>query len=382
MTRLHATRRALAGRAAAELSRTVEDRWRQVNAPVPRTPRDITAAWLSTLIGADVSSVEIADEFQGTATRARLVLTAPGIGLPATVFVKTTPTRPVERIFHNVYGLGETEAEFYRLVAPELGFCTPRVYGTRWDRRSGRSVVAIEDLAARGVRFADAAVACTADEAVAVARTLAGLHRGFWNSGRFGADLHRFSPVGSPSIWYGAYSTGLVNRLPHRYDDVVDAEFRKDAMLLHTRRDAVADLWRSLPQTLLHGDTHRGNIGFDSAGGVTLFDWQVAGQGPAVKDLAYFAATSLAPEVRRATERALVRDYVEALRAGGGPDLTEEAAWAAYRMLLVTGYTAAAFTAIFGGRLQRDDTSRAALARAVAAIRDHDSFARLRHQLT
>jgi aminoglycoside phosphotransferase (APT) family kinase protein len=264
--------------------------------------------------------------------------------------------------------------------------------------------VVIEDRAARPagrVRFADAAVACTAEEAAVTARTLAGVQRRYWESPRFGTDLARFSPSGSPSMWFGTYSSALVARLPHRYDDIVDADFRADALLLHTRRDQVAALWRSLPQSLLHGDTHRGNMAFEDHGaagpatsglgaagpatsglGVTLFDWQVAGQGPAYKDLAYFAATSLEPDVRRATERDLVADYVGVVRAGGGPDITEAAAWDAYRLLVVTAYSAAAFTAVFSGRLQSDETMRAALARAVAAVRDHDSFARLRAHLT
>jgi aminoglycoside phosphotransferase (APT) family kinase protein len=148
-----------------------------------------------------------------------------------------------------------------------------------------------------------------------------------------------------------------------------------------TRRVEVANLWRSLPQSLLHGDTHRGNLGFHDQR-VTLFDWQVTGKGPALKDLAYFAATSLAPEVRRSIERDLVRDYVDAIRAGGGPDLIEEQAWDQYRLLVLTGYVAAAFTVVFADRLQSDETMRAALARAVAAVRDHASFARLRRQFT
>ena len=354
---------------------------------MPRTPSDITPAWLSELLGRRVDEIAVCDEEHGTATRARLTLS--GNDVPATVFVKTTPTRPIERLFHNVYGLGETEAVFYRLVAPEIAECTPALYGTQWDAHTGRSVVVIEDLAARDIRFADAAVACTADEAAIMARTLAGLQRRYWDSPRFGSDLARFSPEESPSLCFGAYSTALLARLPHRYDDIVDADFRRAASLLHTRRDDVAVVWRSLPQSLSpasgrcpqHGDTHRGNLGFDDTS-VTLFDWQVAGQGPAYKDLAYFVATSLAPEVRRSIERDLVQEYVEAVRAGGGPHITEAAAWDAYRLLVVTGYVAAAFTAVFAERLQSDDTVRAALARAVAAVRDHDSLARLRAQFT
>ena len=377
MSRTHATRREFAGRIVAEIARTATQRWRA--GAVPRTPTDITATWLSGLLGRRVDEITVGDEEHGTATRARLALT--GDGVPATVFVKTTPTRPIERVFNNVYGLNEAEAVFYQLVAPEITECTPKGYGARWDAGTGRSVVVIEDLAARGTRFAHAGVSCTADEAATMARALARLHRKYWESPRFGTDLYRFSPAGSPAQWFGTYSSALLARVPHRYDDVLDADFRRDALLLHTRREEAGRVWRSLPQSLLHGDTHRGNLGFHDHG-VTLFDWQVTGQGPALKDLAYFAATSLDTDLRRSVERDLVRDYVDTVRAGGGPDITEAAAWDQYRLLAVTGYAAAAFTVVFGQRLQSDDTIRPALERAVAAVRDHDSFARLRRQFT
>lgn len=145
MSDSHATRRALAGRAVAELARTVAQRWRP--GPVPRTPSDITPAWLSELLGRRVDEIAVCDEEHGTATRARL--TRSGNDVPATVFVKTTPTRPIERLFHNVYGLGETEAVFYRFggagdrgvhagaVRDTVG-CTHRPVGGG-DRRSCRA---------------------------------------------------------------------------------------------------------------------------------------------------------------------------------------------------------------------------------------------------
>jgi fructosamine-3-kinase len=359
------------------MARTAVERWR-VGA-VPRTPTDITTLWLSELLGRRVDEIAVYDQEHGTATRARLALT--GDGLPTTVFVKTTPTRPVERLFNNVYGLNEAEADFYRTVAPEITEFTPAAYGARWDARTGRSIVVMEDLAAGGTRFAHAGVSCTADEAATMARALAKLHRKYWDSPRFGTDLYRFSPERSPAQWFGTYNSGLIGRVPHRYDDVVDAEFRRDALLLHSRREDVAATWRSLPQSLLHGDTHRGNLGFLDDG-VTLFDWQVTGQGPALKDLAYFTSTSLDPDLRRSIERDLVREYVGTISADGGPDLTEAAAWHQYRLLTVTGYAAAAFTVVFGQRLQSDETMRPALVRAVTAVRDHDAFARLRRQFT
>jgi aminoglycoside phosphotransferase (APT) family kinase protein len=359
------------------MARTATERWR--TGAVPRAPADITPAWLSELLGRRVDAITVCDEEHGTATRSRLALT--GDGVPTTVFVKTTPTRPIERLFNNVYGLNETEAIFYRKVAPELTECTPAAYGARWDARTGRSVVVIEDLADRGIRFAHAGVSCTDDEAAMMTRVLAGVHQRYWESPRFSGDMRRFAPAGSPAQWFGNYSTSLLARVPHRYDGVVDADFRRDALLLHTRREDVARVWARLPQSLLHGDTHRGNLGFHDDG-VTLFDWQVTGQGPALKDLAYFAATSLDSDLRRSIERDLVREYVNIVSAGGGPAITEAAAWDQYRLLVVTGYVAAAFTVVFGQRLQADETMRPALERAVTAVRDHDSFAGLRRQFT
>lgn len=104
---------------------------------MPRTPSDITAVWVSELLGRRVDEIAVCDEEQGAARRARLALT--GDGVPATVFVKTTPARTIERLFNNVYGLGESEAVFYRVVAPEITECTPIAYGSRWDARTGRS---------------------------------------------------------------------------------------------------------------------------------------------------------------------------------------------------------------------------------------------------
>jgi hypothetical protein len=139
------------------MARTAGQRWRA--GAVPRTPADITPGWLSELLGSRVDDIALSDEDHGTATRSRLAIT--GDHLPATVFVKTTPTRPIERIFNNVFGLGETEAVFYWTVATEIADCTPAVYCARWDARTGRSIVVIEDLAIRGTRFAHAGISCT-----------------------------------------------------------------------------------------------------------------------------------------------------------------------------------------------------------------------------
>ncbi len=51
------------------------------------------------------------------------------------------------------------------------------------------------------------------------------------------------------------------------------------------------------------------------------------------------------------------------------------------RVLLVTGYVAAAVTAVFKDRLQQAGNAEAGLARACAAVADHESFDALREQM-
>jgi hypothetical protein len=73
--------------------------------------------------------------------------------------------------------------------------------------------------------------------------------------------------------------------------------------------------------------------------------------------LAYFAATSLDTDLRRSTERDLVREYVATLDT----DITEATAWDQHRLLVVTGYVAAAVAVVFAERLHSDETTRPAL---------------------
>lgn len=99
----------------------------------------------------------------------------------------------------------------------------------------------------------------------------------------------------------GPESWQLVRVLPRAFHDVVPASFRAGAVILATRRREINALMRSQSNTLLHGDTHLGNICF-VGGRPVIFDWQVASLGPALKDLSYFAGTSLTTNDRRAID--------------------------------------------------------------------------------
>jgi aminoglycoside phosphotransferase (APT) family kinase protein len=162
---------------------------------------------------------------------------------------------------------------------------------------------------------------------------------------------------------------------------LIPASTRRKATILRTRRTEIARLLLSLPSAVQHGDTHRGNIAFGPSDSVVLVDWQVTGLGPLLKDLAYFAATSLEPQTRRDHESALVEQYLVSLALAGGPALTHRDAWRMYRALVFTAYEAAVVTAAFGSHLQSPENAAHGVRRAVAAVEELDSFDCLAHLL-
>ena len=322
--------------------------------------------------------MHVRDVDHGTATRARLDITGTP-DLPGTAFVKLAPTRPAERFFNRFMGLAHNEAEAYRRLHPELSEVMPELYGAASNGR-GQAVVVLEDLSVREAVFPPLEHGATAGQALAVAGALATVHRKFWQSPRFDADLAYLGPTRSRNTRFGPHSWHLLRTIPKDFNDIAPPEIRAKAKMLIKHRWAIAALMRTYPHTLIHGDTHLGNICFVGDRPV-LFDWQVTSCGPAVKDLAYFAATSIDSDTRRAVDIDLVRTYVEELNADGITRLTFDDAWESYQLFAFTAYIAAGVTAAFGRRLQGEAPTRAGLDRAVQALRDFDSLGLLRARL-
>jgi hypothetical protein len=271
-------------------------------------------------------------------------------------------------------GLGRQEVAFYRDVRAGVPVAAPRCYAARFDPTSARFALVLEDLEARGCRFGDITKPCSAEDADAVVTALARMHAGFWESPRFGRDL----------AWVHSQpddpNAGLVARLIKRsikhveqaHADLMPEDVRRQGRAVIERRpDLDARLGRG-PLTLLHGDTHVGNMAFDGAEPV-FFDWQVLRRGPGMRDVAYFMVTSLPVETRRAHEEQLVRSYVGALKAGG-VDLSFDDAWHRYRLHAVDPWIASVVTVAAGG-LQAAHIATLGLERSLAALADLDTFA-------
>ncbi len=350
---------------------------------IPVEVEELTAEWLTEVLqphapGSVVEAVEIVDRSSGTTGRARLLLRSSDERLPGSVFVKLPPFTPERRTMVDMTGMGVSEARFYRELAGSVPVRTPGVWHAAHSPEGGY-VMVLEDLTVIGARQPTQDEDDAAEFAEQVMDAFAALHATFQGDPRFSpggefawVDEHtmRYGPgPGLDIIRMGVASFG--DEMPPVFHEMVD--------IYLTRTSELSDLLFSGPATLIHGDSHIGNMLRDDDGPI-LLDWAVVGWGPGLRDVAYFVGNSVPEEVRRQHEQGLVRRYVEALR-GHGVEMPFEEAWDTYRLQLVTGWISAASTASLGDALQPLEIGMRATHRSNRALDELDVLALLRERL-
>lgn len=346
-----------------------------------QTREDLERALSVTCSDLRVSGIHLIEDHRGTTSRARFALEYADTGRqeapPDSVFVKTAPASVAGRVFVNLMNLASTEVGFYREIAPSLATLVPRAWHAEYDAGTGAFVLVLEDLHEKGARFTDVSQSADLETARRVIEALACLHAGFWNSPRFGEDMSWLrAPGPRPGLRLErCLCRALAGRGVARFADAVPPEVRAATPRLIRARDRLEDAWSVGPQTLLHGDSHIGNMYFlgDTVG---LLDWQVAQRGQGMRDISYFLVTSLTSELRRAHERELIDLWRAALESEGVEPPTPEAAWRQHRLHAIYAWIGSAVTAA-AGDLQPEPIARAGLSRASVALVELDSLGAL-----
>lgn len=349
-----------AGRLARELGRLALDSV-PTGSAFPRRAAELDPASLSTLLGRTVTSCAPSGGTSGTTDRAVLRLTGPGV--PPTVFVKTAATAAGTRLFGGLARLGEVEVGFYRDLRPALEIEAPALLGSRFDRRTGRFVVVLEDLGARGADFVDTRTPLTVEQMSSALSTLARLHGG--TAGR--TDLPSWLTTNSGDALLPLV-TAMLGRLGRSVAE-------RDPTLVATGGAALLSSYGRWARILdrdafcvLHGDPHPGNL-YLLGDRVGLLDWQVVRFGHGLRDATYLMVLGLETDVRRAAERDLLAHYCAELASYGGPRISDRDAWDGYRRMAAYPYVSGVFTAGLGG-LQGVEIADAGLRRSVAAVED------------
>jgi aminoglycoside phosphotransferase (APT) family kinase protein len=361
-------------------------------AEIPPSVDALTPEWLTAALchghpGAWVTAVSTASGSDGSTTRRVLTIDYNDVGrqagLPTSVFTKSTPKFTSRAVTVPSAAL-TCEALFYNRIRPTLDIEAPRGYYMAVDNRSGRSMFLMEDVAStRNATFGDPTKHyIDRTRAEAIVTTLATVHGTLWESPRFAGDLaivkdaHRWQVDVNETIAFPRRTLIGFDRA----ESVFPTAFRRRRAEVFPAVMVSLAMHKSAPNTLLHSDVHSRNWYLTPDGGMGLYDWQLISRGIWALDVSYALSSALTVEDRRAWERELIELYVDRLHAAGGPALSVEEAWLAYRQQPFHGLVFWLYT-IGAGRLQPamqpDEVSLANLERMTNMIDDLDSFGAL-----
>jgi hypothetical protein len=110
--------------------------------------------------------------------------------------------------------------------------------------------------------------------------------------------------------------------------------------------------------------------------GPAFWIWQLVRFGEGISDVAYFLATSLAPETRRSHETRLVAAYAEELQDNGVTGIELGDLPQRYRAHLAYPFEAMVMSLAVGGMMKLENNQEL-IRRAAAAVEDLDAFSAL-----
>jgi thiamine kinase-like enzyme len=337
---------------------------------IPTTVDEVTPAWLSQTLDADIAAVEVLDAHSGTTGRARIGIQTTA-DLPESLFVKLQPFDDEQKAFLAMIGLGVSEAKFYAAVGDEVPVRSPKAWHASWDDTDDSFIMILEDLEAAGCRFATADDEDVLDIATSLVDELAKLHAQYWGQEMPWIGQHALSPDDSPEARDRlAMGAAIVQMAVDQFATQLKPEFQQLAEIYIASNYDIAQLWNEGERTLIHGDDHIGNL-FVEGGRTGFYDWAVASRFPGMRDVAYFLCNSMPTDLRRANEDDLIARYRAGL-AAGGVDLAVDTAHEQYRLFSIYSWISATTTSAMGDKWQPAEVGFRAMERTTQAIIDLD----------
>ncbi|QSA98902.1 phosphotransferase [Methylococcus sp. EFPC2] len=345
-------------------------------------PSDLSVPWAQRIVShhaadARVSDVQLQSVDVGTTTRFRVVVEhdAPD-RLPTRWFVKVPSTTLKSRVVTGLPRFMHKEVRFYRDVSHSVPVKLAPSLAAQ--SRFGRgATLVLSDVTEFGGVPGNPSDALSFRQASQVVEHLAQFHAQFWNKPAL-VHRHRWlsGSVSAEDVLGTVMAVPLMKRGLSLAGDLVPAGFHAPALRYARRRREVMRRLALGPKTLVHHDCHPGNLFWTSQGQPGLLDWQLVRMGEGMGDVAYFLATSLEPECRRAHEEALLDLYLCALERHGVAELDEVQARLRYRAHLAYPFEAMLLTLAIGGLMDLD-SNLGLIRRATAAVTDHDAFGAL-----
>lgn len=315
---------------------------------LPLSFEAITREWLTNVLcksvpGAEVVSFELGAPDVGSSNRRKIAVSynaaGTAAGLPKKIFCKASQDL-ANRIVLGISGGAICEVAFYRDIRNLLNIEAPHSFYAHFNPDTYNSMVILADISDDVTEFCNDKTQMPRKRAESQIHLLAEMHGRIYGSPKLQQLIKQFTTW--PEYFEKTLSFGMKDgsskgflaaeevipsRLYKRYDEIWPATMASIA------------LHENVPHTLAHGDVHLKNWYVAGNGEMGLGDWQCCGRGMWARDFAYAIASALTPENRRAWERELLQMYLEEMQAAGGPKVSFDEGWLAYRQQLVTALT-------------------------------------------
>lgn len=303
--------------------------------PAPTVLDDILEpGWLSAALELPVVGVRVTEVLKTVATKVRFHIDIEGQpegqDLCLKGFFDEDPLPPSRA------RSTQNEVRFYTEVAPTLDVNVPVRRYAAIDERSGHGLLIMDDVVAAGGRFLNALDPYSPEQARSSLDQIAALHAAHWGE----AGLDRLPWLRDWLADIAATPLMPAPALQALLDDGRSAPLAAavaDAERLHRGLRVLADRATREPRTLVHGDTHAGNL-YVLDGKTALIDWQVLQRTTWAIDVAYHIGAALTVEDRRSTEADLLEHYLTTLRSRGVTPPDWDEAWTSYRAGMVYGF--------------------------------------------
>ncbi|HWF53197.1 MAG TPA: phosphotransferase [Solirubrobacteraceae bacterium] len=339
------------------------------DAPLIRTPDELTSDWLSEALGRPGLELRGTERIgTGQMSQSHRVRFRAGAGSrDESVVVKLASENETSRATGVGLGAYSREISFYRQLADRIAGPLPRCFLASYDATDGWFTLVLEDIV-DGVQ-GDQIAGCSVAEAEVALRALAQIHAPVLGDVALGTADY----LNLPNPLNQAVVTALLPQFLERYGSRVAGDHADLLRAFVPSLDALgAD--RRPPLGLVHGDYRLDNLLF-GARGCTVVDWQTMAWGPAMLDATYFVGGGLTVEDRRVHEERLIRAYYDEL---GAESFSWERCWEEYRRQVFYGLVMAICASMIVQRTERgDEMFMALLARHAQQALDLDSLSLL-----
>ncbi|MDH3644410.1 MAG: histidine phosphatase family protein [Gammaproteobacteria bacterium] len=320
------------------------DRKARTRAALLETADELTNDWLqkvmsphldgATIAGFSPQVIGVGEGFMGQLARLAVTYTEDTGTAPRSLIAKFAATRADTREMARDQNLYRREIGFYRDIGQDVGIRVPVCYYSDFNEETQSFVMLLEDMAPG--EASDQVLGTSKETSRQVIEHFARLHAKWWNSDKLDGY-----------VW----AKWIINEMPM---EEALARLRENTRQVEETGsfDAYPEMKRLMyllpplfrmqpappyPFSLTHGDLRSDNIIQPSAEGgeFCVLDWQLAGKGDPVNDIARWMAQSITIEDRRETEQELLKLYHGKLIEHGVTGYSYKAFINAYKMNLI-----------------------------------------------